>query len=606
MRTALRTAIATAVVAGVAITPALTAGAAFAADGPVTVRPAAAPSAAAATQAGTEAAKAKVPTTKAPTAEAPTTKAPTAEAPKTETPTAKAPKTEGPKTAPAATTPAAEVPKAEAAAGEGTGTHVRTMTLPNGTQAKIFKVDATHFRAELYKEGQRVGTLNADGVAVAGNDDGTFLALFPYGDAHTWRGNYVPGARPGTYELANGTRVELVVQQGRHLLKAGGQVIASLNGSRQVIRHNSAVIVVEPDGGLAAYIPGSARQAAPRLLVTTGHVRTVKLANGVEARIFKVADGHHRAELYREGRRVGTLDADHWSVAGNDNGQFFVLNADGTTLSWVGNYVPGAKPGRYQLVDGTVLELARKDGRYGIQELRRGTQGTGFAYLKHDRQVFHFNGAVVVLEKDGGFAAYVPGSAGQAAPRPVTRDDDCTIRTSVGIGAGTEAELTMSPNGPKAVLRDMGSDKQVYRALDRTYPSLPKSAGIVARIDNPFSATPTLYTKVEGGTAKGATHAFPAMPKGCKLNPVKGASGTNGNTGTGTGTGTNGNTGTTVNTGGQTSVVPRGGVAAGAELGTESSASSTALYATGAGAASLAAAGLGFMVLRRRAAGSRA
>ncbi|MCX4983040.1 hypothetical protein [Streptomyces sp. NBC_00572] len=433
MRTALRTAIATAVVAGVAITPALAAGAAFAADGPATVKPAAARPVTA-TQTGAEAAK----------ADAPTTKAPKTEAPKT------APAT----TAPATEAPATEAPKAEAAAGEGTGTYVRTLTLPNGVRAKI----------------------------------------------------------------------------------------------------------------------------------------------------FKVADGHHRAELYREGRRVGTLDADHWSVAGNDNGQFFVLNSDGTTLSWVGNYLPGAKPGRYQLVDGTMLELAKKDGRYGIQELRWRTQGTGFAYLKEDRQVFHFNGAVVVLEKDGGFAAYVPGSARQAAPRPVTRDDDCTVHTSVGIGAGAEAELTMSPNGPQAVIRDIGSGKQAFRALDRTYPSLPKSTGIVARIDNPFGAKPTLYTKVEGGTVKGATHAFPAMPKGCKLNPVKGAAGANGNTGTGT----NGSTGITVDTGGQTSVVPRGGVAAGAELGTESPASSTALYATGAGAASLAAAGLGFMVLRRRAAGSRA
>lgn len=590
MRTALRTAIATAVVAGVAITPALAAGAAFAADGPVAVKPATAPSVTAA-QAGTEAAKADAPTTEAPESETPK---------KTEAPEAEAPETEGPKAAPASTAPAAEVPKAgvSKAVGEGNGTYVRTMTLPNGAQARIFKVDPTHFRAELYKEGQRVGTLNADGIAVAGNDDGTFLALFPNGDAYTWRGNYVPGARPGTYELANGSRVELVVQEGRQFLKAGGQVIAAVNGSRQVTRYGNAVIVVEPDGGLAAYIPGSARQAAPRLLVTTGYVRTVKLANGVQAKIFKVADGHHRAELYQQGKRVGTLDADHWSVAANNNGAFFVLNSDGSTHDWVGNYLPGAKPGQYKLANGVRLELVKKDGRYGIQEIRLGV-GTGVSYLKGDRQVYRFTGGgLVVLERDGGLAAYIPGAAKQSAPMPYTRDDACTVHTEVGIGAGTKAELTMSPNGPTATLRDIGSDKQVYTTLDRKHPSLPKSAGIVARIDNPFSATPTLYTKVEGGTAKGATHAFPKMLKGCTLNPVKGTSTPV--------TGTNGNTGITANTGGQTSVVPRGGVAAGAELGTETSASSTALYATGAGAASLAAAGLGFMVLRRRAVGSRA
>ncbi|GEB60471.1 hypothetical protein [Streptomyces gardneri] len=599
MRTALRTAIATAVVAGVAITPALAAGAAFAADGPVAVKPAAATSVTA-TQAGTgEAAKAKAPTTKAPATTAPKTEAPKTEAPKT-APAAKVPAA----TTPATGIPKTEAPEADAAAGEGTGTYIRTMTLPNGAKAKIFKVGSLHFRAELYKQGQRVGTLDADGIAVAGNDDGTFLALFPNGDAHTWRGNHVPGARPGTYELANGSRVELVVQLGRKYLKAGGQVIAAVNGARQVTRYGNAVIVMEPDGGLAAYIPGSATQAAPRLLVTTGHVRTVKLANGAEAKIFKVADGHHRAELYQQGKRVGTLDADHWSVAANNNGAFFVLNSDGTSYDWVGNYLPGAKPGQYKLANGIRLELVKKDGRYGIQEIRLGV-GTGVSYLKGDRQVFQFTGGgLVVLERDGGLAAYIPGAAKQSAPMPYTRDDACTIHTEVGIGAGTKAELTMSPNGPTATLRDIGSDKQVYTTLDRKHPSLPKSAGIIARIDNPFSATPTLYTKVEGGTAKGATHAFPKMLKGCTLNPVKGTStpvtGTNGNTGT------HGNTGVTVNTGGQTSVVPRGGVAAGAELGTESPANSTALYATGAGAASLAAAGLGFMVLRRRAADSRA
>ncbi|MFE7551935.1 hypothetical protein [Streptomyces gardneri] len=336
-------------------------------------------------------------------------------------------------------------------------------------------------------------------------------------------------------------------------------------------------------------------------------VRTRTLADGTVAKIFKVADGHHRAELYQEGKRVGTLDADHWSVAANNNGAFFVLNSDGTGYDWVGNYLPGAKPGQYKLANGIRLELVKKDGRYGLQEMRWGV-GTGVSYLKGDRQVYRFTGGgLVVLERDGGLAAYIPGAAKQSAPTPYTRDDACTVRTEVGIGAGTKAELTMSPNGPTATLRDIGSDKQVYTTLDRKHPSLPKSAGIIARIDNPFSATPTLYTKVEGGTAKGATHAFPKMLKGCTLNPLKGTStpvtGANGTKGN---TGTNGNTGVTVNTGGQTSVVPRGGVAAGAELGTESPANSTALYATGAGAASLAAAGLGFMVLRRRAADSRA
>ncbi|CAM5404064.1 hypothetical protein STANM337S_02105 [Streptomyces tanashiensis] len=243
MRTALRTAVATALVAGVAITtPALAAGAAFAADGPVVTKPA---------LPGTV----KV--------ESPRTGSPKAGTVKVEGPRTEAPKNEAPKT---------EAPKVEVAADEEGGTYVRTQILPNGAKAKIFKVGEGHYRAELTKEGQRVGTLEADGHPVAGNDDGTFLVLFETGLTSTWQGNYVPAARPGTYELANGTRVELAVKLGRYTLQTveNGEtrVLTTLNGTRKVVQYGKAVIVVEPGGGFAAYINGSMTQAAPRLVET--------------------------------------------------------------------------------------------------------------------------------------------------------------------------------------------------------------------------------------------------------------------------------------------------------------------------------------------------
>ncbi|MFF1507568.1 hypothetical protein [Streptomyces sp. NPDC058326] len=332
-------------------------------------------------------------------------------------------------------------------------------------------------------------------------------------------------------------------------------------------------------------------------------VRTQTLIGGTIAKIYKVGTLNHRAELFREGRPVGVLQAGNRSAAGNDNGEFFVLNGDGTTHNWVGNYRPGATPGIYRLADGTVLELTRKDGRYGLQ-LIENDRGRGFTYLNGDRQVWTYGKAVVVLESDGGFAAYVPGSATQAAPQPygmggggqgepapVDKDTlaPCTIARTVDIGAGTGAKLIMSPQGPKAKLITAG-DNKLIATLDRAHPSLPKSAGILARIVNPYAATPSLHTKVEGGTAKGSTHAFPKLPKGCELVPVKGSTV---NSGTG-------GTGVTAHAG-QTSVIPKGGVAAGAELGAENG--STALVAAGAGAASLAAAGLGFVALRRRTGG---
>ncbi|MFB9604535.1 hypothetical protein ACFFTQ_16270 [Streptomyces roseofulvus] len=332
-------------------------------------------------------------------------------------------------------------------------------------------------------------------------------------------------------------------------------------------------------------------------------VRTETLMTGTVAKIYKVKEQNYRAELFYKGAPVGVLRAVTRSVASQNNGEFFVLNPDGTTHNWAGNIAP-SRPGIYRLVNGTVLELGKKDGAYGLQLIDPATDlGHGYVYAHGDRKVFHFGAAVVVLEVDGQFAAYVPGSAKQAAPQPygmgsngqgesapVDTDPDtlgaCTITRFVDIGAGTGAKLIMSPKGPKAKLITAG-DNKVIAVLDRAHPALPKSAGIIARIVDPYSATPSLYTKTQGGGAKGGTQAFPKLPKGCKLNAVPGAPGR----------------GATPQ-GGQTSVIPKGGVAAGAELAAESSATPVAVGA-GAGAAALAAAGLGFTVLRRRAAGAR-
>ncbi|MFE5734381.1 hypothetical protein ACFQ7A_26145 [Streptomyces sp. NPDC056528] len=325
-------------------------------------------------------------------------------------------------------------------------------------------------------------------------------------------------------------------------------------------------------------------------------VRTETLVTGTVAKIYKVKPQNYRAELFRQGHPVGVLEAITRSAAAQDNGEFFVLNPDGTTHNWIGNTAPNT-PGRYRLVDGTVLELGKKDGRFGLQLIENG-KGRGYTYVNGVRAVWTFGRAVVVLEQDGRFSAYVPGAARQAAPERVTdtatpapgtggviTHGKCTVSKVVGIGAGTEAELFMTRQGPVAEFSDAG-DGKVFALVDRAHPSLPASVGFVGRIINPNSATPSLYTKVEGGGAKGATNSFPKLPKGCEPETAPAPSAT-------TGTGA-------VQQGGQTSVVPKGGVAAGAEPGTEGG--STALTATGAGAASLAAAGLGFVVLRRRAA----
>ncbi|MFE1348953.1 hypothetical protein [Streptomyces sp. NPDC058757] len=331
-------------------------------------------------------------------------------------------------------------------------------------------------------------------------------------------------------------------------------------------------------------------------------VRTDKLLSGTVAKIYKLQEQNWFAELFRGDRKVGELHAVTRSVAGQDNGEFLVLNPDGSTHNWIGNSAP-AKSGHYRLADGTIVEVGEKDGYYGLRTVDPATgKGGGFVYLTAgDRKVYFLGKAVVVLESPGYFAAFVPGQTEQSAPQPYNLEtgkvDHCLPQsTEFPIGAGTQAQLTMTTKGPKAKLVTAG-DEKVIGVLDREHPSLPASAGIVARIDDAFSATPSLYAKVEGGDAEGSSHPFPRLPKGCVLEPAPaGGTQTGGTAGTGTGTGAQAQ-------GGQTSVVPRGGVAAGAELTAEEG--SATLVAIGAGAASLAAAGLGFTVLRRRAAAVR-
>ncbi|MER7946066.1 hypothetical protein ABTY59_01580 [Streptomyces sp. NPDC096079] len=353
--------------------------------------------------------------------------------------------------------------------------------------------------------------------------------------------------------------------------------------------------VVEPTGKAADKPSDTAADAAKGTLV-----RTETLIGGTIAKIYKVKDQNHRAELFHQGNPVGVLEAITRSVAGNDNGEFFVLNPDGTTYNWQRNYVPGATPGVYRLADGTVLQLAEKDGRFGLQLIENG-KGRGYTYVTGFRSVWTYGKAVVVLEQGGGFAAYIPGSSKQAAPElvpggtkptpgPVVTVGKCTVQQDIpSVFALLTVTLTNDlEKGPKAVLKDEAGKPIV--TVDRAHPG-DTGAGLMIKGAN--TTTPQVGQRTQGGDTPYQWTAFPRLPKGCE----KGAEPTPAPSVTTPATGV------TVHNGGQTSVVPQGGVAAGAEFGAEGD--STALIAAGAGAASLAAAGLGFVVLRRRA-GSRA
>ncbi|WP_327264128.1 hypothetical protein OG444_24085 [Streptomyces sp. NBC_01232] len=201
--------------------------------------------------------------------------------------------------------------------------------------------------------------------------------------------------------------------------------------------------------------------------------------------------------------------------------------------------------------------------------------------------------APVLVVTTGGVAKSYPlpeGKAGQVCSSEVTSQD---------MGAGMSADLSMSPDGPRVALWTSGDDTTPWRLLNRGFPQLPESAGIIARIVNPGSAEPVFEWKTQGGPMPLGRASFPALPKGCKLNhKVTEPAPT---TTAGTTAGTTAAPAPKPQTAGQTSVVPKGGVAAGAEIAAEDTDNSTTVLAGTGLAAVFAALGASVLLRRRRA-----
>ncbi|MEU7025555.1 hypothetical protein AB0A60_02570 [Streptomyces sp. NPDC046275] len=147
--------------------------------------------------------------------------------------------------------------------------------------------------------------------------------------------------------------------------------------------------------------------------------------------------------------------------------------------------------------------------------------------------------------------------------------------------------------GPRAVLKD--AKGAVLAAVDRGHPA-DVANGL--KIKGADTAAPVFGQHSNGGaSAPYQWTDFPKLPKGCATAPTA--------TPTTTATATPAPAPATGTQGGQTTVVPKGGVAAGAEFGTVEQGNDTALLASGAGAAAVVAAGLGFTAMRRRTATAR-
>ncbi|MFI6055185.1 hypothetical protein ACIBCO_34495 [Streptomyces violascens] len=64
-------------------------------------------------------------------------------------------------------------------------------------------------------------------------------------------------------------------------------------------------------------------------------VKSVKLADGSVAKVYKLGQNHYEAEIWANGSKLDTLVAKDASATGQNNGLYVVLNPDGTVTSWV-------------------------------------------------------------------------------------------------------------------------------------------------------------------------------------------------------------------------------------------------------------------------------
>ncbi|MFD9544645.1 hypothetical protein [Streptomyces sp. NPDC060022] len=323
-------------------------------------------------------------------------------------------------------------------------------------------------------------------------------------------------------------------------------------------------------------------------------VRTDQLKGGLTAKVYRHGDTdiYYTAVVLKGDQQLGTLTAGAGHAAKESRvfeGIQVTLTGTGavTSVSDHGSDGQGPETPAGVLVHKDTLKggLSAEVYRHGEKAevfysatIRSGskflgTLAAGHGFKKEETKLF--GDISVTLFSDGRVTSVNDhGSDGQGPETPVK----CVATVQKDIGAGLEALLTISPSGPSVVFRSFG-DGKVFETLDRKHPKLPASAGIIGEILNPDSHTPQLRTIVEGGGHPASVTDFPKLPKGCSF--------LYGNT-PDSGTDENGT---------QTTVIPKGGVAAGAEY---EQGNDHMLVTAGGAAAALSAAGIGFVALRRR------
>jgi hypothetical protein len=322
-------------------------------------------------------------------------------------------------------------------------------------------------------------------------------------------------------------------------------------------------------------------------------IRTVQLKGGLTGQVFRNGDQHiyYTANILKGTKQLGTLQAGG-GYALTDTKVFDGISVTLTFEGEISSVEDAGSPGQgpetpsgvlvstVKLQGGLTAKVYKHEDPNGYYTAWISQKGEALGELNaghgfEDTESKVFKGFMVTLTSSGRvFSTAVDGigSPGQGS-------DECTVTETRNIGAGTNAVMTISPDGPSVTFKGAGDSAPSGPVLDRLHPKL--SAIAFAEIINPSSSHPQLRATMQGGGYPSVVLDFPRLPSGCSF------------------TYSTGSTTTTVSatSTSQTTVVPQGSVAAGIEGAPHGGGS---MLVPVGGAAAVAAAGLGFVVLRRR------
>lgn len=159
--------------------------------------------------------------------------------------------------------------------GKAKRVYVKTVRLAaKGHTAKVYKLGAAKFQADVVYKGQRIATLTASGKTASANLNGLHVKLTQRGAVTSWADRAKPAPKPK---------------------------------------------------------PKPKPKPAKRVLVST---HTLAGGSGT-AKVYKLSANHFQADLFGRGAKLGTLDANGRAATGEDNGLHVVLSPDGQFRSWV-------------------------------------------------------------------------------------------------------------------------------------------------------------------------------------------------------------------------------------------------------------------------------